>query len=166
VLARVYGRMCVSVCACVRECVSACVCAAKVSVFACVLTVTRARACACVSLCEKHPLRWSRPGQPRRRTPTVAQNCDRQHAPEIVLRVHAGAMRKHAQNSDRQHAPEIGLRVHVGAVREERRRRRMPFLSSLMERRGPAAERARAAHSSARLSARGSVSVRAGVWEH
>ncbi len=45
VLARVYGRMCVSVCACVRACASACVCAAKVSVFACVLTVTRARAC-------------------------------------------------------------------------------------------------------------------------
>ncbi len=48
-------------------------------------------------------------------------------------------------------APAIGLRVNVGAVRQQRRhRRRVPFASGPMERRLPAADRARA-HTTARV---------------
>ena len=61
--------------------------------------------------------------------------------------VHAGVREG---SNDRRHAPVLVLRVHVGAVREQRRRHvRVPAVSGVMERRPPAADRARA-HTAAR----------------
>ncbi len=102
---------------------------ASVGVSSRMQTATPMRACvhACiarVSVCaSRTALHRSRRGRPRpaRRTPTVAQS------------------------SDRKHAPGIRLHVNVGAVCEQcRHHRRVPGPSGIIQRRGPAADRARA----------------------
>jgi hypothetical protein len=122
----------VRACACACACVCVCVC-----LFVFVRVCVRVQACACASVCVHVPL--------------CAHRCARSVCVPICVQRpsrlgHGGAAHADCRPKQRPAAAPVHgfLRVHVGAVREQRRRHRcVPSLSGLMERRPPAADRAR-----------------------
>jgi hypothetical protein len=134
----IYVRIQQGICR-VGACARTCMCASKCKICVCVLVCVRARLCAkslcmCVCAC----LRAS----------ACVYECAREHV-RARARTHAHLC-VCIRPSRSAAAPEVALRVHVGAAREQRRHhRRVPVASGFMERRLPAAERARA-HTAAR----------------